>query len=321
MNDTGVLADTRENSSIASRTQETQGIGARARAQMAAISEPTPIESFPHSSNELSLTVSQANIFHPGDPELSTMAYKLLKNRQESVSKLKVMVDNFKNGTITVDNLLSSFVELVAGNPLYNQSSNSSCVSNALLLEMGQLWKRISELFPEDPYLLTTYENLLKKSKRKGLSVKEFEQMKCIEPRKSVMLTTWNNYKVKIAQENEPEIKQQKTGWDTQSRVSVGSSVGSSSAPGNGRARVLVIDSSKKSSSKSLTSKVGGLKIGNSSTASNSLQRDTNEFPGLPVVQPSSSAWRPENANGAQQQSNGGTMVNKKGKKVLLKFG
>ena len=289
-----------QSSNQGNRNHEKQesNIGARARFQMATQSlDPTPQEVFPTASQSVTLTLSQSNVLSPGGPELTNLVFKLLKNKTEKVNNLKILLDNYRLGTITVDSLLSSFIEIVES--LY------TCINNQVFVEMGHVWKRMADVFPEDQYLLSTYENLLKKSKRKGLSVKEFDTMKSLEPKKTTMLSAWNNYKIRITQDNQPEVKEQKTGWDNSSNQQ------------QPKARVLVIDSSKKatsSSKNSLTSKVGGLRINS--------RPSVQEFPILPaVVEPSQNGWAapsPSNrSNNNQQQSS----TNKKGKKVLLKFG
>ena len=277
---------------------ENDSLGARARYQMAVeFSNPTPMEVAPI-TNSVSLTPAQVSIFQPGGPELTTLVFKLLKNKVDKVNNLKILVDNYRLGTITADLLLTNVVELI-------ESLYSRKLDQHLFLELGIVWKQISSIFPEDPYLLNTYEQLLKKSKRKGLSVKEFDQLKQLEPKQTQMLTAWQNFKVLNDQSSVQEIKEQKTGWDMQGSIS-------SSQP---KARVLKIDSTKSSKHSALTSRVGGLRLGS--------RPNVQEFPTLPAVQPiTATQWaaRPANSNSAAN-SNNQQKTNKKGKQVLLKFG
>jgi hypothetical protein len=52
--------------------------------------------------------------------------------------------------------------------------------------------------YPEDPALTQTHQNLKKKSKKKGLTIQEFEMMKLGEPKRTIMLRAWNDHKAKV---------------------------------------------------------------------------------------------------------------------------
>lgn len=152
---------------------------------------PTPSE---NRDEEINLTPSQNDVLIPGGQEIASAVAKVLHN-ERNIKEFKIMTHAFKTGVTTASKYLADFVSLA-------ERGNQKKRATTLFTEMSSVWHRVAELFPEDQQMVQKYEVLAKKSKKKGLSIQEFEQMKNGEPKKTAMLRAWNDHKAKVIGSN-----------------------------------------------------------------------------------------------------------------------
>jgi hypothetical protein len=149
---------------------------------------PTPSEI--QDKNTLHLTPAQQDVFAPGGPELMSIIQKVLKT-ETTLKELKLSFWSFINGKIEAETLLREFV---ANAKRENENKKEATLIN----EINSIWHRMFGLFAEDPETVQKHEILVKKQKKKGLSIQEFEQMINREPKKYAMMRVWNDLKLKV---------------------------------------------------------------------------------------------------------------------------
>jgi hypothetical protein len=155
-------------------------------------------------SDDLYLTAAQNDIFQQGGPELMSSIKKLFPT-EGILKNLKVLTYSYKQNTITLDKYFQEFLNLSAeSNPTRNKKTLDS--------EQGVIWHRIAESFESDPLYSKIYFDLVKKQKRKGLSLKEFEMMQLGEPKRESIVRIWSDHKAKMKQQ-EVESLPKKQGW------------------------------------------------------------------------------------------------------------
>lgn len=151
----------------------------------------TSFPSFPESLPEVLLNPAQADVLVNGGSELILYIQKLIGYGPDTMAQLKILVWSFKNGSIPAERLLRDFHSLAL-------AFNARKKPEQLLTEMGGVWTRISACLPEEATDSQLQKALEKRSKKKGLSIAEFDALRKGEPKKSAMLRAWNDHKVKV---------------------------------------------------------------------------------------------------------------------------
>jgi hypothetical protein len=147
--------------------------------------DPTPLEV----RTVIDLTPAQEGVLNGASAELLSNL-SLVFPLKEKIDQLKIHIEAFKSGKSTADLFLKGFIDVY--------KSQGSNVTHSSLVSLSKAWQKLTEIFPEDEQMMQIYENLSNKAKKKGLSLQEFEQMKAKEPKKTAMLRSWNNFKVKV---------------------------------------------------------------------------------------------------------------------------
>lgn len=153
---------------------------------------PLPQESMSnHQEEDLLLTPAQNDIFITGGPELVVAIQKLIGLQVLSMSRLKMAFWSFKIGQLAAEKLLAEFAAMA-------ESNHPRKKPDQLLGEMSSLWHRLADTLPEEATDSQIQRALEKKSKKKGLTIEEFEALRKGEPKRSAMLRVWNDRKVKV---------------------------------------------------------------------------------------------------------------------------
>ncbi len=151
---------------------------------------PLPQESQSY-NDELLLTPAQNDIFLLGGPEIIFAIQKMIGLHVSAMSRLKLAFWSYRNGSLPAEILLSDFLSMV-------ESNHPRKRPEQLLGEMSSLWHRLADTMPEEATNIQIQKALEKKSKKKGLTIEEFEALRKGEPKRTAMLRVWNDRKVKV---------------------------------------------------------------------------------------------------------------------------
>lgn len=168
------------------------------RARVGATSGPREpqVEAFPLpqaavSSEEILLTPAQNDILSAAGPDLIVALQKLIGIKTSNMSLLKISIWSFRNGSIFAEVLLNELVGLA-------EASHPRKTHKQLLPQLSSIWNQIADTLPEEATNSQIQRALEKKSKKKGLTIEEFEALRKGEPKKTAMLRVLNDHKVRV---------------------------------------------------------------------------------------------------------------------------
>ncbi|KAJ3338568.1 hypothetical protein HDU91_001170 [Kappamyces sp. JEL0680] len=212
------------------------------RPQVGRSSSPAPDYPLPSEAaapvSEILLTPAQTDILAAGGPELIFAIQKLIGTQGNNLASLKLAIWSFRQGTSTAEKLLQELYSLcVAQHPKKK--------ADQLLTEMGLVWHKIIDTFPEEATSDQIQRALEKKSKKKGLTIEEFEALRKGEPKKEAMLRVWNNHKIKVQQSQAEIMPRKQSSWAAADPSPPPGPAPKTKAP---QARVMVIKPSSKQS-------------------------------------------------------------------------
>ncbi|KAJ3258451.1 hypothetical protein HK103_003573 [Boothiomyces macroporosus] len=159
-------------------------------AELTDTSNPTPAEL--STPAPIELTPAQDNALADAGPELMSILEKLFKSNDSFLAQFKILTASFKANTVSASVFLNEFVNLSIKN-------NPGVKKDLVMNEVHRAWQHLAETFPEEQPLQTSQ----KKSKKKGMSIEEFEAMKKSESKRTAMLRAWNDHKATMQQEND----------------------------------------------------------------------------------------------------------------------
>jgi hypothetical protein len=154
---------------------------------------PPPVQE-PLPQVTLQLTPAQQSVF---DPLVDLQSNHVLPS-SEHFKKLKVLIHSFRSHSLSADQVCVQYVQLVEQLHPKIVFTNDTKATHDLITAMASLWHRMAELFIDNVKDTDRYHTLIKKQKRKGLSIHEFEELKQVTPMKQVFLNSWNDWKVKV---------------------------------------------------------------------------------------------------------------------------
>ncbi|KAJ3313006.1 protein disulfide isomerase (PDI) protein [Boothiomyces sp. JEL0838] len=159
-------------------------------AELTDTSNPTPAEL--STPAPIELTPAQDNALADAGPELMSSLEKIFKSNDNFLAQFKILTASFKANTVSASAFLNEFVNLSIKN-------NPGIKKDLVMNEVHRAWQHLAETFPEEQPLQTSQ----KKSKKKGMSIEEFEAMKKSESKRTAMLRAWNDHKATMQQEND----------------------------------------------------------------------------------------------------------------------
>lgn len=154
---------------------------------------PLPQDSLPSLSNyeEISLTPSQADVLVSGGQQLIVSLQKLIGTSSSAMAKVKIGFWSFKSGATRPETFLKEFFSLAKAN-------NEKKKEDILMIDVATMWRKLSEILPIEISDEQVRRAVDKKSKKKGLSIDEFEALRRAEPRQTAMLRVWNDFKATV---------------------------------------------------------------------------------------------------------------------------
>jgi hypothetical protein len=152
---------------------------------------PLPAETVPNTSMEVLLTPAQNDVLVQAGPEIVLSIQKLIGMNVNTFSSLKIAIWFLRQGTLSAEKVLDNFYQMCLD---FNQKKNPE----RLLTEMALVWHKIIDTLPQEATSDQINRALEKRSKKKGLTIEEFEALRKGEPRKTAMLRVWNNHKVRV---------------------------------------------------------------------------------------------------------------------------
>jgi hypothetical protein len=127
-----------------------------------------------------------------GEPDmLQIIEKKLLSSDVDAILHFKDLIQLFKSNSIDSDSFLNAFLELVF--------IKTNMISRPNILNLiGAVWARLANLLPPESDVAPELQIALSKKKKKGMPLKQFEEIRKGTPKRDSMLKSWNDYKIKV---------------------------------------------------------------------------------------------------------------------------
>lgn len=155
---------------------------------------PTPAELRAQTLAEMPLP-AVASILK-GDPDFVKAIEKLFDSSIDILNQFKELIGKFKTNRIDSKELLDEFIRL-------SLSAKPDSKPQNIFVMAGKAWARLADTLPEEASTLDLNTAMsLKKKKKKGVSLAEFESIKKGVHKKDAMLRAWNDFKVTQQQQN-----------------------------------------------------------------------------------------------------------------------